>query len=45
MNFVVQFLIGLAGLGLATDYSPLISTRWREKTQHASSEDAVIAAI
>jgi RND superfamily putative drug exporter len=45
INFVVQFLIGLVGLGVAIDYALLITTRWREETQHRSAEQAVIAAM
>ena len=32
INFVVQFLVGLIGLGVAIDYSLLLITRWREET-------------
>jgi len=45
INFVVQFLIGLVGLGVAIDYSLLVTTRWREETQRRSAQDAVIAAM
>ncbi len=45
INFVVQFLIGLVGLGVAIDYSLLVTTRWREETQHRSGEAAVVAAM
>ncbi len=45
VNFVVQFLIGLVGLGVAIDYSLLVTTRWREETQHRSGEEAVVAAM
>jgi RND superfamily putative drug exporter len=45
VNFVVQFLIGLVGLGVAIDYSLLITTRWREETIHRSPEEAVVAAM
>jgi RND superfamily putative drug exporter len=45
VNFVVQFLIGLVGLGVAIDYSLLITTRWREETLDRSSEEAVVAAM
>jgi RND superfamily putative drug exporter len=31
INFVVQFLVGLIGLGVAIDYSLLLVTRWREE--------------
>lgn len=45
INFVVEFLIGLVGLGVAIDYSLLVTTRWREETQRRSAEEAVIAAM
>ena len=45
VSFVVQFLIGLLGLGVAIDYSLLVTTRWREETLHRSSEEAVVAAM
>jgi RND superfamily putative drug exporter len=45
VNFVVQFLIGLVGLGVAIDYSLLVTTRWREETQRLSGEEAVVAAM
>lgn len=32
INFVVQYLVGLVGLGVAIDYSLLFVTRWREET-------------
>jgi len=31
INFIVQFLVSLIGLGVAIDYSLLIVTRWREE--------------
>jgi RND superfamily putative drug exporter len=45
INFVVQFLIGLVGLGVAIDYSLLITTRWREETTRGTPEEAVVAAM
>jgi putative drug exporter of the RND superfamily len=45
VNFVVQFLIGLVGLGVAIDYSLLITTRWREEMARHSAEDAVVEAM
>jgi RND superfamily putative drug exporter len=45
VSFVVQFLIGLLGLGVAIDYSLLVTTRWREETMHRSPEEAVVAAM
>jgi RND superfamily putative drug exporter len=46
VNFIVQYLIALIGLGVAIDYSLLIVTRWREN--HANgldNEAAVMAAM
>lgn len=31
VSFVVQFLVGLIGLGMAIDYALLVITRWREE--------------
>ena len=31
VNFIVQFLVALIGLGVAIDYSLLLVTRWREE--------------
>jgi RND superfamily putative drug exporter len=45
MNFVVQFLIALVGLGVAIDYSLLVTTRWREEATRRSGDDAVVAAM
>jgi RND superfamily putative drug exporter len=45
INFVVQFLIGLVGLGVAIDYSLLVTTRWREESARFGAEDAVVAAM
>jgi len=45
VSFVVQFLIGLLGLGIAIDYSLLVTTRWREETLHRPGEEAVVAAM
>jgi len=33
VSFIVQFLIGLIGLGVAIDYSLLIVVRWREERE------------
>jgi putative drug exporter of the RND superfamily len=39
---VVQYMVGLIGLGVAIDYSLLFVTRWREEIAHgADSETAV----
>ncbi|MGH3310666.1 MAG: MMPL family transporter [Streptomyces sp.] len=37
VSFVVQFLVGLIGLGVAIDYALLITNRWRE--ERASQPD------
>jgi len=46
VNFVVQFLISLIGLGVAIDYSLLLVSRWREeRAAGRDNEDAVITAM
>lgn len=46
VNFIVQFLVGLIGLGVAIDYSLLVVTRWREERDHGrDNHDAVVAAV
>ncbi len=46
VSFVVQFLVGLIGLGVAIDYSLLVVFRWREaRAGGRSGEDAVLAAM
>jgi putative drug exporter of the RND superfamily len=46
VSFVVQYLIGLIGLGVAIDYSLLIVMRWREERAHgADNETAVRTAM
>ena len=46
VNFVVQFLVGLIGLGVAIDYSLLLITRWREELAHGhDNEDAIGRAM
>ncbi len=44
VNFVVQFLVGLVGLGVAIDYSLLLITRWREEVAHGSDNETAIRA-
>src|SRR4029077_4268073 len=39
---VVQFLVGLVGLGVAIDYSLLLITRWREEVAHGIYNDTEI---
>ncbi len=46
VSFVVQFLVGLIGLGVAIDYSLLIVVRWREeRARGAANDDAVRTAM
>ncbi|HLK45158.1 MAG TPA: MMPL family transporter, partial [Acidimicrobiales bacterium] len=46
VSFVVQFLVGLIGLGVAIDYSLLVVTRWREERAHGrANEDAIVVAM
>ncbi|MGB6454072.1 MAG: MMPL family transporter [Streptosporangiaceae bacterium] len=42
VNFVVQFLVGLIGLGVAIDYSLLLITRWREEIAHGRDNETAI---
>ena len=42
VNFVIQFLVGLIGLGVAIDYSLLLITRWREELAHGSDNETAI---
>ncbi len=43
---IVQFLIGLIGLGVAIDYSLLVVVRWREERAHGKEGDeAIVAAM
>ena len=42
VNFVVQFLVGLIGLGVAIDYSLLLITRWREELARGSDNHEAI---
>jgi RND superfamily putative drug exporter len=46
VNFIVEFLIALIGLGVAIDYSLLIVMRWREeRAKGLSNELAVVHAM
>jgi RND superfamily putative drug exporter len=46
VSFVVQFLVGLIGLGVAIDYSLLVVFRWREeRAAGRQGTDAVEAAM
>jgi RND superfamily putative drug exporter len=45
VNFLVEYIVALMGLGVAIDYSLLLITRWREEHEAGSSnEDAILAA-
>jgi RND superfamily putative drug exporter len=47
VSIIVQFLVGLIGLGIAIDYALLVVVRWREERQQAdiSNEAAVRNAM
>ncbi|MDQ8045943.1 MAG: MMPL family transporter [Solirubrobacteraceae bacterium] len=46
ISFVVQFFVGLIGLGVAIDYSLLFIVRWREeRARGADPEEAVHRAV
>jgi RND superfamily putative drug exporter len=46
INFLVQFLVALIGLGVAVDYSLLLVTRWREELAAGHGrEEAVRRAL
>ncbi|HEX6710038.1 MAG TPA: MMPL family transporter [Rubrobacter sp.] len=46
INFLVQFLVSLIGLGVAIDYSLLLVTRWREERSRGhDKEEAVRRAM
>jgi putative drug exporter of the RND superfamily len=44
VNFIVQYLIALIGLGVAIDYSLLIVTRWRENRASGLDNEAAVSA-
>jgi putative drug exporter of the RND superfamily len=44
VNFIVQYLIALIGLGVAIDYSLLIVTRWRENRADGLDNEAAVLA-
>jgi RND superfamily putative drug exporter len=45
VNFLVEYLVAVMGLGVAVDYSLLLVTRWREERDAGRSNDeAIIAA-
>ncbi|MFQ1000539.1 MMPL family transporter [Modestobacter sp. SSW1-42] len=46
VSFIVQYLVGLIGLGVAIDYSLLVVMRWREeRAAGAGNEEAVRTAM
>jgi RND superfamily putative drug exporter len=45
VNFLVEYLVAVMGLGVAVDYSLLLITRWREELDAGrANEDAILAA-
>jgi RND superfamily putative drug exporter len=45
VNFLVEYLVALMGLGVAIDYSLLLITRWREEREAGrSNHEAILAA-
>ncbi len=45
VNFLVEYLVAVMGLGVAVDYSLLLITRWREERDTGrSNEQAILAA-
>ena len=44
VSMIVEFLIGLIGLGVAIDYSLLVVTRWREERAHGRDNVAAVEA-
>jgi RND superfamily putative drug exporter len=42
VSFIVEFLVGLVGLGLGIDYSLLLVTRWREEREHGLDNHAAV---
>jgi putative drug exporter of the RND superfamily len=46
VSSIVEFLIGLVGLGIAIDYSLLVIVRWREERAHGhANEEAIVRAM
>jgi len=46
VSIIVEFLIALIGLGVATDYSLLVVTRWREnRAPGTENQAAVVSAM
>jgi RND superfamily putative drug exporter len=44
VNFLVEYLAAVMGLGIAIDYSLLLVTRWREEREAGRSNDEAILA-
>jgi RND superfamily putative drug exporter len=45
VNFLIEYLVAVMGLGVAVDYSLLLITRWREEREAGrGNEDAIVAA-
>jgi RND superfamily putative drug exporter len=44
VNFLVEFLVALLGLGIAVDYSLIVVTRWREERERGLANEAAIIA-
>jgi RND superfamily putative drug exporter len=42
VNMIVQYLVGLIGLGVAIDYSLLLVTRWREELARGEDNETAI---
>jgi putative drug exporter of the RND superfamily len=42
VSMIVEFLIGLIGLGIAIDYSLIVVTRWREERAHGRDNIAAV---
>jgi RND superfamily putative drug exporter len=42
VSMIVQFLVGLIGLGIAIDYALLVVVRWREEHQRGCDNDTAV---
>ncbi|MFC1416126.1 MMPL family transporter [Streptacidiphilus cavernicola] len=42
VSSIVQFLVGVIGLGVAIDYSLLVVTRWREEIAHGHDNETAV---
>ncbi|GIJ72378.1 MMPL family transporter [Virgisporangium ochraceum] len=42
VSFIVQYLVGLIGLGVAIDYALLVITRWREERAGGADNDTAV---